>query len=137
MVKALRPDNIRFNCPKIKSILFWISISAFTLWLGNYYEIFSTNLVINTFAGPLNLIGALDRPGGFYDPIYINNYDTTNIFTAFRGLVSDFSISGSLMISFVLGYFYQNEFQRPKTYSMDGVITLTNFLFFYFLLSFN
>ena len=105
-------------------------LSAFTLWLGNYYEIFSTNVVINTFAGPLNLIGALDRPGGFYDPIYINNYDTTNIFTAFRGLVSDFSISGSLMISLILGYFYQNEFQRPKTYSMDGVITLAIFYSF-------
>ena len=95
MVKArLRPDNIRFNCPKIKSIYYFGYLSAFTLWLGNYYEIFSTNLVINTFAGPLNLIGALDRPGGFYDPIYINNYDTTNIFTAFRGLQATFQFLG-------------------------------------------
>ena len=83
MVKArLRP--IIFDLIVKNYILFWISICIYTLWLGNYYEIFSTNLVINTFAGPLNLIGALDRPGGFYDPIYINNYDMTNIFKKWR-----------------------------------------------------
>ena len=47
-------------------------LSAFSQWLIGNIEINSYNGLI-TFAGPFNLIGIIDRPLGFYDPINISN----------------------------------------------------------------
>ena len=88
-------------------------LSAFSQWLSiDSLENFNLGLI--TFAGPFNLIGVMERPLGFYDPIFIYNGTSTNIFTAFRGLISDFSISGSILIAFIIGFISQIIFQKSK-----------------------
>ena len=78
-------------------------LAAFTNWLGDFYSSLPT-FGMTTFAGPLNLIGFLERPLGFYDPVLISPGLETNIFTAFRGIIYDFSIPGAIVISFIAGF---------------------------------
>ena len=72
------------------------------------------NSFLSTFAGPLNLLGVIDRDLGFYEPIYINIYNSTNIFTVFRSIVSDFSPLGAIILFFIIGFYFQIEFQKKK-----------------------
>jgi oligosaccharide repeat unit polymerase len=80
-------------------------LAAFTQWIGT---IDSPNLSggLTTFAGPFNLLGVMERSLGFYDPANISLGISTNIFTALRGLVIDFSIPGSILIALSLGFTY-------------------------------
>jgi len=104
-------------------------LSAFSLWLGNIPE-FNFNPELITFAGPLNLIGIMERPLGFYQSIYISNGVSTNIFTAFRGIVSDFSIPGSILIAFFLGFIYQSIFQKINQFTIMKSIPISMFYAF-------
>lgn len=90
-------------------------LAAFSQWLNMMPEssIFNTGFI--TFAGPFNLIGIMERPLGFYNPTYISNDVSTNVFTAFRGIVTDFSIPGAIIIAFVIGFIFQIIFQKGKT----------------------
>ena len=73
-------------------------LSAFSTWLsGNFESNYNFGLI--TFAGIFNLIGLMERPLGFYDSVYIADGTSTNIFTAFRGIITDFSIPGAIFIS--------------------------------------
>ena len=88
-------------------------LSAFTNWFESC-DVLTIKTTLSTFAGPLSLFGILDRELGFYDTININNYVSTNIYTIFRSIVSDFTIPGSILIFFILGVFFQLEFQKKK-----------------------
>ena len=106
-------------------------LAAFSSWLiepGNL----NYSGGITTFAGPFNLLGILERPLGFYEPINISPNISTNIFTAFRGLVTDFSIVGSILIAFIIGFVAQLFFQKNH---VDKIIfTLPVSIFYSFTL---
>ena len=91
---------------------------------------FHINNGLITFAGPFNLIGIMDRPLGFYNPIYISNDISTNIFTAFRGIISDFSIPVAIMIAFVIGFISQSIFQRNRSDNPLGTLPISMFYAF-------
>ena len=78
----------------------------------------------------MNLFGLIERRLGFYDPIEINYYTSTNIFTAFRGLISDFSISGAIIFVFILGFIFQFYFQKNKKNELDGILPISIFYSF-------
>ena len=92
-------------------------LAAFSNWLSGNIE-FTFNPTLITFAGPFNLFGIMERPLGFYDTINISKDISTNIFTAFRGIVTDFTIPGSILIAFIIGFvnqiIYQHEFSVSK-----------------------
>ncbi len=93
-------------------IYFFGYLSAFTIWFGDIDNIFNSHSLMSTFAGPFSIIGLIDRSLGFYDSQIIYNGVSTNIYTALRGLISDFSIFGSIIISFIIGIFFQLQFQK-------------------------
>tara|TARA_Y100000590_G_scaffold467626_2_gene647171 strand:+ start:544 stop:1800 length:1257 start_codon:yes stop_codon:yes gene_type:complete len=104
-------------------------LAAFTQWLGGSIESnFNAGLI--TFAGPFNLIGIMDRPLGFYSPINISDGISTNIFTVFRGIIIDFSVIGSILIAFLIGFITQIIFQNQK----DLISTLPISMFYAFTL---
>ena len=104
-------------------------LAAFTQWFNSSVELnFSAGFI--TFAGPYNLIGIIDRPLGFYDSIQITKGVTTNIFTVFRGIITDFSMSGSLIIAFIFGFILQSIFQRKNTTSLKGTLPISMFYAF-------
>jgi oligosaccharide repeat unit polymerase len=115
---------------RIKAYFFGY-LSAFSLWFIEPVNL-SFSGGITTFAGPFNLLGILERPLGFYEPINISTNVSTNIFTAFRGIVMDFSIIGSIFIAFFLGFIFQLIFQ--KNHSNDIVSTLPLSIFYAFTL---
>jgi oligosaccharide repeat unit polymerase len=106
-------------------------LAAFSSWLIEPGDL-NYSGGITTFAGPFNLLGILERPLGFYEPINISSNISTNIFTAFRGLVMDFSIGGSILIAFIIGFVAQLFFQ--KNHLNNIILTLPISIFYAFTL---
>ena len=104
-------------------------LAAFTQWIGT---IDSSNLSggLTTFAGPFNLLGVMERSLGFYDPANISLGISTNIFTALRGLVIDFSIPGSIVIAFIVGFFLQLSYQRGLSGTIINTLPISMFYAF-------
>ena len=101
-------------------------LSAFTNWFESC-DVLTIKTTLSTFAGPLSLFGILDRELGFYDTININNYVSTNIYTIFRSIVSDFTIPGSILIFFILGVFFSIRISKIKKNAFDGIIPISIF----------
>ena len=127
--QGLNPIIIDLLAIRIKAYFFGY-LSAFTIWFDTIESIFKSNIFFSTFAGPYNLLGIIDRPLGFYSPIFINEDVSTNIFTSLRGIILDFSIFGSIILLFLIGFFIQLVFQKKKSRPFDGVITLSIFYAF-------
>ena len=85
-------------------------LSAFSQWISSYQSLNIFNGLI-TFAGPFNLTGIMERPLGFYESVNIGRGVSTNIFTAFRGLITDFTMFGSILLAFIIGFIFQYIFQ--------------------------
>lgn len=104
-------------------------LAAFTQWVGT---IDSPNLSggLTTFAGPFNLLGVMERSLGFYEPVNISSGISTNIFTALRGLVIDFSIPGSILIAFIVGFFLQLSYQRGISGAIINTLPISIFYAF-------
>ena len=107
------------------------STTAFTTWLQNYKQ---HNLAFGlyTFAGPMDIIGLNDRQLGFYSEFISLPNGYSNIYTAFRGLIHDFSITGSILICFVIGIVAQLSYRRCRDGNVIWIIPLS--LFFAFIL---
>ena len=87
-------------------------LSAFSTWLNDYHYVGLT-FGANTFSGPLDLLGIIEREIGFYkENILLTNSVYTNIFTVFRGLIEDFSIPGTLIVGFGVGMLARLAFNR-------------------------
>ena len=104
-------------------------LSAFTQWF-EYNREFVFYGGINTFAGPGNLLGLVDRSFGFYEPINISVGLSTNIYTALRGLIVDFTSFGALIICFSIGYFSQKIYNYVNGGMLMGLIPLSIFYAF-------
>ena len=118
------------NINSIKSAVLG-STTAFTTWLQNYKQ---HNLAFGlyTFAGPMDIIGLNDRQLGFYSEFISLPNGYSNIYTAFRGLIHDFSITGSILICFVIGIVAQLSYRRCRDGNVIWIIPLS--LFFAFIL---
>jgi len=104
-------------------------LAAFSQWFGG--DIASNaNLGLITFAGPFNLFGIMERPLGFYDAINISKDISTNIFTAFRGIVTDFTISGSIVIAFIIGFIIQTIYQKNEKTTLLSCLPISMFYAF-------
>ena len=105
------------------------STTAFTTWLQNYKQ---HNLAFGlyTFAGPMDIIGLNDRQLGFYSEFISLPNGYSNIYTAFRGLIHDFSITGSILICFVIGIVAQLSYRRCRDGNVIWIIPLSLFFAF-------
>ena len=105
------------------------STTAFTTWLQNYKQ-YSLAFGLYTFAGPMDLIGLNDRQLGFYSEFISLPNGYSNIYTAFRGLIHDFSITGSILICFVIGIVAQLSYRRCRDGNVIWLIPLSLFFAF-------
>ena len=105
------------------------STTAFTTWLQNYKQ-HSLAFGLYTFAGPMDIIGFNDRQLGFYSEFISLPNGYSNIYTAFRGLIHDFSISGSILICFVIGIVAQLSYRRCRDGNVIWLIPLSLFFAF-------
>jgi len=70
---------------------------AFGLWLMAHYAD-CCSLGATAFIGPLSLLGLVDRPPGVFEDFVVVNGTETNIYTAWRYWVQDFSVVGPLVL---------------------------------------
>jgi oligosaccharide repeat unit polymerase len=91
----------------------WIAIKAGTLgylavfnhWLtaGEHWDL---SYGAYTFAGFFNMTGLHARQVGIYaTSVTLPGGEETNIYTAFRGVIQDFSLPGAILFFFLLGLF--------------------------------
>ena len=105
------------------------STTAFTTWLKNYKQ-HNMAFGLYTFAGPMDIIGLNERQLGFYSEFISLPNGYSNIYTAFRGLIHDFSITGSILICFFIGIFAQLSYQRCRDGNVIWLIPLSLFFAF-------
>jgi oligosaccharide repeat unit polymerase len=105
------------------------STTAFTTWLQNYKQ-HHMAFGIYTFAGPMDIIGLNERQLGFYSEFISLPNGYSNIYTAFRGLIHDFTLTGSILICFFIGIFAQLSYQRCRDGNVIWLIPLSLFFAF-------
>ncbi|MFQ5453000.1 MAG: O-antigen polymerase, partial [Candidatus Zixiibacteriota bacterium] len=113
---------------KLKAYFFGY-LPAFTTWVDHYpneHLAFGTI----TFAGPFDLLGIVQRKPGFYQDIAILGTSHTNVYTALRGLISDFSIPGVLGLGVIIGLIETVAFRKCLKGSIYWLIPLTMFYAF-------
>ncbi|WP_321781999.1 O-antigen polymerase [Paraburkholderia sp. J94] len=90
------------------------SIAGFSLWVDAYdFRSAVTNGYL-TFVGIFDLFGIQARKAGLYDQ-YVNlggGDSWGNIYTAFRGLIQDFSLPGAMMYMATIGFLSSVAFRR-------------------------
>ncbi len=81
-------------------------MTVFSQWLAEYWSApFGPSFGTVTFSGPLELFGYSRRiPGLFEQIIELVVGEMSNIYTAFRPLIQDFTIPGALAILAALGF---------------------------------
>ena len=100
------------------------STTVFTTWLQNYKQ-HSLAFGLYTFAGPMDIIGLNERQLGFYTEFVSLPNGYSNIYTAFRGLIHDFTFTGSILICFFIGILSQLSYQRCRDGNIIWIIPLS------------
>jgi len=100
--------------------------TAFTTWF-QYSQHNDISYGLYTFAGPMDLIGLNDRELGFYKDFIALPNGYTNIYTAFRGLIHDFTVPGSIFICLFIGIIAQLSYYRCRDGNIIWVIPLSLF----------
>lgn len=112
---------------KLYSSLFG-HIAAFSNWLSTY-DVQNETLYFGkySFAGIFEFFGISKRDQGLYTVNYqLANGEMTNLYTIHKGLILDYSISGTLVIYLVFGIFSQIIFQTiyRKNIKLMGLLCL-------------
>jgi len=105
------------------------SITAFTTWFQHYHQ-HNIAFGLYTFAGPMDIIGFNERQLGFYTNFISLPNGYSNIYTAFRGLIHDFSAPGSILICVFIGFIVQISYQRCRDGNIIWSIPLSLFFAF-------
>jgi oligosaccharide repeat unit polymerase len=81
-------------------------MTVFSQWLTEYWNApFKPSLGTVTFAGPLEMLGFGKRiPGLFESVVDLVAGETSNIYTAFRPLIQDYTIPGALAALALIGF---------------------------------
>jgi oligosaccharide repeat unit polymerase len=81
-------------------------MTVFSQWLSEYWNhTAEPSLGTGIFAGPLEMLGYSHRqPGLFENAIDLLLGETSNIYTAFRPLIEDFTIPGALCVLGAVGF---------------------------------
>ena len=98
----------------IHKMLHYVFSSYYGLgyWLVEKYHNIDLTLGILTFSGPLSYIADIKRDAGVYANSYYIYDMVSNIYTAFRYVIEDFSIIGPLVINIFLAILYKYSIKR-------------------------
>ena len=70
---------------------FFAYLPSFNFWISTY-DFDKINFGAYTFAGIFNILGLKERLLGLYAPINVGNFTSSNVFSAYRGLILDFHL---------------------------------------------
>lgn len=87
---------------------------------------------IYTFAGAFDVLGLSKRVAALnYEPVMLDNGSSSNIFTAFRGLIQDFSMFGALVLCIAGGSLAGGAYANASRGRMSGVPLLAGYYAFF------
>lgn len=110
-------------------------LSAFSQWFeSSLLSESQLSLGAFTFAGLFELTGLRDRVPGLYpelvDVVSDESGSTSNIYTAFRGLIQDFGLPGGSVALFLIGLAAGIAYRRVCTGSVIHLVLLVGFYSF-------
>jgi oligosaccharide repeat unit polymerase len=89
-------------------------LSAFSYWINSIYEPGRATLGGYSFSSLFNVLGIAKQKVGVYDfyaPIS-SNYEVSNVYTAYRSFIEDFTLAGACLFYFVAGVFIASITRR-------------------------
>ncbi len=108
------------------------SVEAFDVWLTGHYSLGTYGFGINTFMAPFSLLGIVTREQGVYDFI---PGASSNVFSAYRGVIMDFGIFGGLLFMFVIGIVAGITYRKIRSCGTVGSQFIYAVLMFFLLRS--
>jgi oligosaccharide repeat unit polymerase len=103
---SLETTDVMRVIDSLRSYLFG-GVSAFSYWITNIYDWSHPSLGKYSFSSLFSALGIAAQANGVYDsyaPIAPNG-DMTNLYTAYRSFIEDYSIVGASLCYFVAGIF--------------------------------
>jgi oligosaccharide repeat unit polymerase len=104
------------------------SYSALAVWLRKT-NLFHVDMGIHTFAAPLNLLNIVKRETGLYEMTNIGKGVETNVYSAIRPMVEDFSIIGSMVFVYFWGAIFSWAFKNVRARMLRCVPILSTVVF--------
>jgi oligosaccharide repeat unit polymerase len=95
--------------------------STFNLTFGQY-----------SLAGTFDLLGLKKRVAALdYEPVMLQNGTPSNVYTAFRGLIQDFSLPGALLLCLACGVLCGSAYTRACSGKIGSVLILAGYYSFF------
>lgn len=116
------------------------SMYAFNSWFNSIrVDLPIFNFGTQTFTGIFNLIGVVVREQGVYKNMFHSSVWNTNVYTSFRGVISDFGMIGFLLFAFILGvisaWSYKNWINKKTRVSFICLGMIYLFYIYSFIIS--
>ena len=106
-------------------------LPAFSSWFKeSYSSIKKPSIGAYTFSGIFDLLKIKKRISGLYNDYIMIGNDRTNIFTAHRGLIEDFTLIGSLIFLFLIGLITGYSYSKTKNKNLKFSPILITFYSF-------
>lgn len=104
-------------------------LAVFSNWVDRPEALASLNVTMGeyTFGGLLEAAGLSARSVGVYSENVSVGSDESNIYTAFRGLVEDFTLFGAAVLCILFGYRTGRSYSRVGQGSVFDVLMLVGF----------
>ena len=105
-------------------------LPAFSNWFHQYRPA-SPMLGACTFGGIFDLLGIQHREVGLYNELTtLTGGEDTNIYTAFRGLIQDFTLLGTIFILFIFGLIAGALVSNPWRKPWRGILSASGYYTF-------
>jgi oligosaccharide repeat unit polymerase len=98
------------------------SLAAFSSWFHHYKADHAT-FGAYTFGGIFDLLGLQHREIGLYGgSVTLPDGEETNIYTALRGLIEDFTLLGTVCLAFVMGFMSEMVLRNPSRRTETSIL---------------
>ena len=127
---AAEIEDIFRIAPQLRAYLFG-GVSAYSTWIAEVYD-WDFTLGRYTFAALFDVLGLAPQEIGIYDS-YLRispSGETSNVYTAYRSFIDDFSIIGACICYMMLGVFTGSVAIRLMRGQMESVAILVPLLSF-------
>lgn len=108
-------------------------LAVFSHWANGLDGLGSSHLSLGvfTFGGVLEVVGLHSRETGIYtESIDLEGGDVSNIYTAFRGLIEDFSLPGAAVFCFLAGLLSGRAYSNSQSEFNPNPIVMAGFYAF-------
>ncbi len=137
-IQVVRGGKTEYDITGIVShVVTWFVgyIPGFDYWINNLYD-YDITYGQRTFVGLFDILGISERVSGVYPAIDIGSGRISNIFTAYRGLIEDFSMLGLYVALIIVGILLSCIPNIVVARQAKFLAPITSFIVFFFFWSY-